>query len=399
MSKTFRSPAQKHPATNKAPRIDVVQSDTPVLGSGGFTALWKSAGQQILAVTYWFDPVPHSGPYAVTVRFSGRRVDVKGRLHPGDRFVQDETIEEVIPGSGPISLTARVRDIHPGEWAVTAHILGSASSVGELREYENMNDAAVSLHPATRFWRRWAPSAETAELVSTCPTPFARVPGILPGIWGAMAALGIAVSLALQFLVISLDHLTIGPWLAVSLGAIVVGIAGAKVWYIVLYRREHSMNGWCIQGFITAAILTALVLLVAFDVPIGVFLDVITPGLLVAMAVGRVGCFFAGCCGGPPNGSRWGVWSSDQRVGARRIPTQLLELTLALSLGLGSLVAILVHGPARGALFIAAMATYTLMRQGILHLRTELRKTKYGGLVTAALAALVLVAALVLLAL
>jgi len=62
-------------------------------------------------------------------------------------------------------------------------------------------------------------------------------------------------------------------------------------------------------------------------------------------------------------------------------------------------VAILVHGPARGALFIAAMATYTLMRQGILHLRAELRKTKHGGLVTAALAALVLVAALVLLAL
>ena len=71
MSTTFRSPAQKHPATNKAPRIDVVQSDIPVLGSGGFTALWKSAAQQILAVTYWFDPVPHSGPYSVTVSFRG----------------------------------------------------------------------------------------------------------------------------------------------------------------------------------------------------------------------------------------------------------------------------------------------------------------------------------------
>jgi hypothetical protein len=42
------------------------------------------------------------------------------------------------------------------------------------------------------------------------------------------------------------------------------------------------MTRWCIQEFITGAILTALVLLVALDVPIGVFLDVITPGLLVA---------------------------------------------------------------------------------------------------------------------
>ena len=75
----------------------------------------------------WVDPAPHPGPYPITVRFSGRRIDVKGRLLPGDRFVQDETIEEVIPGSGPISLTARVHGINPGEWAVTAHMLGTAT--------------------------------------------------------------------------------------------------------------------------------------------------------------------------------------------------------------------------------------------------------------------------------
>ena len=158
------------------------------------------------------------------------------------------------------------------------------------------------------------------------------------------------------------------------------------------------MNGWCIQGFITGAILAAAILLVVLDLPAGVFLDVIAPGLLVAMAVGRVGCFFAGCCGGPPTASRWGVWSSDQRVGARRIPTQLLESVLALSLGLGVLVVDLGRGPAGGAFFVAALAAYTLGRQGLLHLRAEPRKTRLGGLVTAALAALVLVAAVVLLA-
>ena len=124
----------------------------------------------------------------------------------------------------------------------------------------------------------------------------------------------------------------------------------------------------------------------------------IAPGLLVAMAMGRVGCFFAGCCGGPPTASSWGVWSSDQRVGARRIPTQLLESVLALSLGLGVLGVVLGHGPTDGAFFVAAMAAYTLGRQGLLHLRAEPRKTRLGGLVTSALAALVFVAAVVLLA-
>jgi phosphatidylglycerol:prolipoprotein diacylglycerol transferase len=213
-----------------------------------------------------------------------------------------------------------------------------------------------------------------------------------------MVTLGMVVALALQFLVISDDHLALGHWWAVSLVAIVVGIVGAKVWFIVLHRRERLINGWCIQGFITGAILTAAILLVVLDVPTGVFLDVTAPGLLVAMAVGRVGCFFAGCCGGPPTASLWGVWSSDQRVGARRIPTQLLELVLALSLGLGVLVADLGHGLADGTYFVGALAAYILGRQGILHLRAEPRKTRQGGLATTALAALVLVAAVILFA-
>jgi phosphatidylglycerol---prolipoprotein diacylglyceryl transferase len=144
-------------------------------------------------------------------------------------------------------------------------------------------------------------------------------------------------------------------------------------------------------------ILTAAILLVVLDVPVGAFLDAAAPSLLVAMAVGRVGCFFAGCCGGPPTASRWGVWSSDQRVGARRIPTQLLESVLVGILGLLVLVAVLGHGPAGGAFFVVGLAAYTLGRQGLLLLRAEARQTRLGGLVTATLAALVLIAAVVVL--
>ncbi len=211
--------------------------------------------------------------------------------------------------------------------------------------------------------------------------------------------LGIAVAFALQFLVIAGDHLAVGRWWVVTMVAIVVGIIGAKVWFIILHRRAHRMEGWCIQGFIVGATLAAAILLVALDMPIGVFLDMTAPGLLIAMAMGRVGCFFAGCCGGPPTASSFGVWSSDQRVGARRIPTQLLESVLAGILGLLVLVAVVGRGPMGGAFFIGGLAAYTLGRQGLLHLRAEPCKTRLGGLATSALAALVLVAAVVLLAL
>lgn len=395
---TRKSAARRRPAVKAAPRSDAVQADASTNMDGGFMTLLEKATQEILAVTYWFDPVPHSKPYPVTVRFSGRRIDVRGRISSRDRFAQDERIEQVVPGSGPIAVTARVSGINPGEWVVTASIVEPAHLARELKEQENAPSEARWLRPAAWLWRRWAPSVESADHVKTCLTPFAHAPGILPGIWGTMATLGIVVALALQFLVVSADHLALGPWWVVSLVAIVAGIAGAKVWFIVLYRREHRLEGWCIQGFITGAIVTAAILLLVFHIPAGVFLDMITPGLLIAMSIGRIGCFFAGCCGGPLTASHWGVWSSDQRVGARRIPTQLLESLLALSLGLGTLAAIVGRGPAGGAYFAAGLAAYTLVRQGILHLRAEPRKTKYGGLITAVLATLVLVAAIVFLA-
>src|SRR5579863_6689796 len=229
MSMTRRPATRLRPTVDAGPRTDVVQSDKEALTNSGFTSLLESAAQDILAVTYWFDPVPNPGPYPVTVRFSGHRIDVKGRLQPGDRFVHDETIKEVVPGSGPVSLTARIRGINAGSWVVTAHMLGSARPARGSRDQGNTTLTAGPLGPTARFWRRWAPSAGAVEPVSTCLTPFARVPGIFPGIWGAMVTLGIAVALALQFLVISDDHLVFGPsWWMISLVAIVVGIVGAK---------------------------------------------------------------------------------------------------------------------------------------------------------------------------
>src|SRR5712692_4335279 len=314
MSMAHRSAARPRPAVDAAPRIHVVPRDTTREG-GGITALLESATQEILAVTYWFDPAPHPKPYPVTVRFSGRRNDVKGRLSPGDRFVHDETIEEVVPGSGPISLTARVRSINPGEWVVTTQVLGSATPARGSREQGNTTPAAGRSGLAAWFWRRWVPSSGSAGPMRTCLTPLALRPGILPGIWGAMVTLGMIAALALQALVISRDHLALGPWWAVTLVGIAVGIAGAKLWYMVLHRREHLLDGWCIQGFIASA----------------------------------------------------------------------------------PVAAVLRHGPAGGAFFVAGLAAYTLVRQGLLHLRAERRKTRPGRLVTAVLAALVLIAAVVLL--
>lgn len=384
----------------------------------GFAALLEQATQEILAVTFWFEPAARPEPHTVTVRFIGRRIDVDGPLQPTDRFVWEETIDTVMPGSGPVSVTARVPNLHPGTWAVTAQVQGADFRArGGPRSRHHPHHAhhsaalvAASTHhhdythePAypflPRLWRRWAPAAgsrlEAAEPVQTCLAPLARAPGIVPLSWITLVALGMALALAMQALVIAMQQLDVRRVLIATSAAIAAGIVGAKGWFIIKHRREQRIEGWCIQGFIAVASLAALLLYPAFGLPTGIVLDATAPGLLGGLAVGRIGCFLAGCCGGPPTAARWGVWSSDQRVGARRVPTQLLESALSLGLGLVAFVMVVGHGPAGGALFVATLAAYTLGRQGLLRLRAEPRRTQWAVPVTAVAAAVVLVAGVV----
>ncbi len=76
--------------------------------------------QEILTPTFWLDPGERGGPFRVTVWFSGRRAGVTGKPRPGDTFTQEVTAEGIVPGSGPVAVTAEVRGISPGEWVVAA---------------------------------------------------------------------------------------------------------------------------------------------------------------------------------------------------------------------------------------------------------------------------------------
>lgn len=110
------------------------------------------------------------------------------------------------------------------------------------------------------------------------------------------------------------------------------------------------------------------------------FLDAVTPGLFLAVAIGRVGCFLAGCCAGRVTRSRWGIWTSDRKVGARRIPAQILESAAGLMIGLASTILILGHVPrVDGSIFIGAFAVYFVVRQSLLRVRAERREFPVGA--------------------
>jgi phosphatidylglycerol:prolipoprotein diacylglycerol transferase len=91
--------------------------------------------------------------------------------------------------------------------------------------------------------------------------------------------------------------------------------------------------------------------------------------------------------------SRWGIWASDGRVGARRAPVQQLESLACQVIGLAALQLVLRgRPPAAGTVFVGALAAYTLCRQVLFRYREEPRRTSLGRSASMIAAGLVLAA-------
>lgn len=384
-------PRQRHSAVALPPSQRQVAPGRG--GAGADTKVAEAVEPEALVVTYWFDPGDDGEPYDATVRFTGRRMGIRGTPKAGASFAQDETIEGVVPGTGPVSITAWVYGLQHGEWTVDAQLL-RASAGAQLAS--RRLGAPRAIQPARWSWRRWAVSTAPASPLKTrwaLLAPLARQPAVIPGIYTVLAVAGFVIALALQAALLARGGTPFEPPLAASALALVAGLIGAKAWYKVLHPDESVIKGgWAVDGFLVVFPLVGAFTLLAWDQPIGLVFDATTPGIFFAVAIGRVGCFLTGCCAGRCTASRWGIWSSDRRVGARRIPTQLLESAAGLVLGVVGLLVILNGGlPVDGAVFVAAFVTYALVRQALLRLRSERRKEYRTLPLTAAAAGLAVV--------
>jgi phosphatidylglycerol---prolipoprotein diacylglyceryl transferase len=393
-------PGGAHGETAAAPAAGGARQAVPGEESDQPPGWAERALQEVLTPTFWFDPGQEGEPYRATVRFSGRREGVSGKPKPGDAFTREVIVEEIVPGSGPVAVTAEIRDINPSGWDVTAR---SAARAGTrtVRPSAPEQDEDARRQRSPLWPRRVTVPATSRATLRTASLPFAKVPGIIRFAYTGLVLLGVLAGLAVQALLLARARLPVAPALAFSAGEVAGGVAGAKAWYIAVHRAR-KFDGWCIQGFVTgAAAVAAAVPAAGLGLPAGSYYAAAAPGLLIGMAIGRPGCFWGGCCVGRPTASRWGIWSSDRIVGCRRMPAQLLEAALALLAGLAALVTVLLTGPGRSwPVAVAALAAYTLGRQFILDLRADPpRRLAHGRLVTAVAATAVLVASIALLGL
>jgi phosphatidylglycerol:prolipoprotein diacylglycerol transferase len=134
-----------------------------------------------------------------------------------------------------------------------------------------------------------------------------------------------------------------------NLGIVVVlaGILGAKVLLIVndwdVYRGDLGKifsvdtlrSGGVFSGGLVAALLTGAWFMARHKMPPLRTCDAFAPGLALGHAIGRLGCFAAGCCYGKPTHHFWGVVFNNPLgqatpLGVPLEPTQLIESAVEL---------------------------------------------------------------------
>jgi phosphatidylglycerol:prolipoprotein diacylglycerol transferase len=328
-------------------------------------------------VTVALDPGTDGAPYPATVRFVGTRTDVAGKRTPADSFTKDERIDRVVPGSGPVSVTTWAYHLNRGTWEVTAELIRSSTPTPAAGRPKGRGH---TLPRATWSWSRWKLVDAPYGAVRTSSGIAARlssVPAVIHGSWSALVGLGIIIGTLVLVLLLAPLGIAPGEVLLVTAVAVAAGLLGAKLWYAILRPRQWRRSlaeGWSVDGSIVAAPSAGLLVMLALGLPPLTFLDASAPAFFVGVGIGRLGCFFTGCCAGRCTASRLAVWSSDRRIGARRIPTQLLESTIGLVLG-AVLTVLFVNDipPIDGVIFVIGVSVYLLARQVLLRLRADPR--------------------------
>jgi phosphatidylglycerol:prolipoprotein diacylglycerol transferase len=113
-------------------------------------------------------------------------------------------------------------------------------------------------------------------------------------------------------------RLGIDPELTITLifWGFVPGIIGARVYYVVTHSGEfHTLGeivnvtqgGLVVYGALIGGMLGFAAFFIKERLPPLPMLDILTPGMLLGLALGRVGCFLNGCCYGGVCDLPWAV--------------------------------------------------------------------------------------------
>ena len=178
---------------------------------------------------------------------------------------------------------------------------------------------------------------------------------------------------------------------------LIAGLVGAKLLLLIVEWGHYSNNprelfslvqsGGVFYGGLILAIPVAWWHARRHGLSAWTTADVLAPAVVLGQAIGRLGCFAAGCCYGRPTKAIWGVVFNDEYAhrivgtptGSALHPTQIYESLACLAI-FGILVAIAARKRFHGQVALAYVALYGLARFVIEFYRGDAaRGTVLGG--------------------
>ena len=169
--------------------------------------------------------------------------------------------------------------------------------------------------------------------------------------YGFLAAVGLLAGLAISVRYARRHGMDPDKTWNLGILAILAGIVGAKLLLVVndwafywahprdIFSLATLQAGGVWSGGLVAAVLVSWWYVRRNRLPVLKTCDVFAPGIALGHAIGRLGCFAAGCCWGKPTTLPWGVTFTNPLagelvgtpLGVRLHPTQLYEMALELA--------------------------------------------------------------------
>lgn len=193
--------------------------------------------------------------------------------------------------------------------------------------------------------------------------------------YGVLVAAGFLLGLGLA--VRQAKKEGISPERIVDIGfyVLLAALIGSRLFFIAVnpgYYFRHPLDifkiwegGLVFYGGLILAIPTALWYMRRHDLDVWKMSDIFAPSVAIGHAIGRLGCFSAGCCFGKPADLPWAITFLDPEclatTGIPLHPTQLYE-SLGELINFVILVTLRRYQSFKGQLFLAYLILYSVLR-------------------------------------
>jgi phosphatidylglycerol---prolipoprotein diacylglyceryl transferase len=141
--------------------------------------------------------------------------------------------------------------------------------------------------------------------------------------YGVLLAIGILLALFVASRLASKDKLPRERIYDLGLWTVIGGLIGSKILMIFvdenfyhdlfsIFSLDFLRSGGVYYGGFIGGVLTLVFLIHLYKLPFWKVADAFAPAVALGQAIGRQGCFAAGCCWGKPTTLPWGVHFSEK---------------------------------------------------------------------------------------